>query len=112
MKTLLANFLKKRPLSFRMNVVLLASGLAVGLTRYYLLPGHRGWSVFITCIVAGYFASVLVAVFAGALCAALIGLNFKSEFERVIIIAGMTLIVASVLLFLVIHSGGSFEDSD
>ena len=59
--------LYKRPLKFKMNAVLLASGLSVGLTKCYFLPGHPGWSGYLTCFIVGYFASVTVALLAGAL---------------------------------------------
>ncbi len=80
---------------------------AVGLTRYSLLSEHHGWSLFLTCVIAGYFASVIVALFAGALSAYLLDMDFKSDFERITIIAGMILIGASLLLLFGLHSDGS-----
>lgn len=104
--------LYKRPLKFKMNAVLLASGLSVGLTKCYFLPGHPGWSGYLTCFIVGYFASVTVALLAGALSVHLLDMDFKADFERVTIIAGLALIVASLLLLFGQLSGGSLDDSD
>ena len=94
------DFLKKRSLSFQMNAVLLASGFSVGYTKCHFLPVHPDWYGYLACFFLGYVVSVLVAIFAGALSAHLLGLDVKRDREMLMIIAGMTLIIASLMLLI------------
>jgi len=94
----LLDLLQKRPLSFQRNVVLLASGLSVGFTKCYFLQDDPGWQVYFSCFVLGYFATIIVTVTASVLAAQLLNMDLKAEHERLTIIVGVTLIVASVLL--------------
>jgi len=104
------DLIKKRSLSFQMNAVLLASGFSVGFTKCYLLPGHPGWYGYIACFFVGYVASVIVTIFAGALSAYLLGLDAMRDREMLMIIGGMTLIIAA--LFFLLGSLGGFGDID
>ena len=104
------DLIKKRSLSFQMNAVLLASGFSVGFTKCYLLPGHPGWYGYIACFFVGYVASVIVAAFAGALSAYLLGLDAMRDREMLMIIGGMTMIIAALLFLL--GSLGGFGDID
>ena len=82
-----------------MNTVLLASGFSVGYTKCHFLV-HPDLYGYLACFFLGYVVSVLVAIFAGALSGYLLGFNPKRDQEMVMIIAGMTLIVASLLLLI------------
>jgi hypothetical protein len=104
------DLLKKRSVSFQMNAVLLASCFSVGFTKCYLLPGHPGWEGYLACFFVGYVASILVAIFAGVFSAYLLGLDAMRDRDMLMIIAGMTLIIASLLFLL--GSFGGFEDID
>ncbi len=107
------DWLQKRPLSFQRNVVLLASGLSVGFTKCYFLQGDDlGWQVYLSCFVLGYFGTIIVTVTASVLAAQLLNMDLKSEHERLTIIIGVTLIVASLLLMVGHITGGSLDDSD
>lgn len=99
------DLIKKRSLSFQMNAVLLASGFSVGFTKCYLLPGNPGWYGYLACFFVGYVASVIVAIFAGALSAYLLGLDAMRDREMLMIIGGMTMTIAA-LLFLLGSLGG------
>lgn len=104
------DLLKKRPVSFQMNAVLLASGLAVGYTKCLLLPLHQDLYGYLACFIVGYVASVLVAIVAGVLSVYLLDLDATRDREMLMIIAGMTLIIASLLVLL--SSLGGFENID
>lgn len=105
-------WLQKRPLSFQRNVVLLVSGLSVGFTKCYFLQDDPGWQVYLSCFVLGYFATIIVTLTASVLAAQLLNMDLKAEHERLTIIIGVTLIVASLLLMVSHITGGSLDDSD
>lgn len=102
------DLLKKRSLAFQVNIVFLASGFSVGFTRCYLLQGHPGWEGYLACFFIGYVASVLVVIFAGAISAYLLGMEAEIYRERIMIIAGITLIIASLMIL--ISALGLFPD--
>ena len=85
-----------------MNAVLWVSG---GYAKCHLLQVHPDLYGYIAAFFVGYVASILVAIFAGALSAHLLGLDAKRDREMLMIIAGMTLIIASAMLLI-----GSISD--
>lgn len=93
-----------------MNLVFIASGLSVGLTKCHYLDGHHSFGLYLSCFAIGYVATILVAAFAGALSASILGLDMKTEFERVSIIVGVALVVASLMLLIGHLAGDSFDD--
>jgi hypothetical protein len=104
--------LTKRPLSFQRNVVLLASGLSVGVTKCYFLQGHPGWQGYLSCFVLGYFVAVIVTAIASVLASQLLDIDFKAEHERLTIITGVTLIVVSLLLLIGRMTEGAIDIDD
>ena len=99
---------KKRSLNFKSKAMLLASGVSVGFTKCYLIPGHTSWYVYLLCFFIGYIASGLVAASVYVLSEKMLDLEVPLDHERLAIVVAMTLIVASLLLLL--GSFGPFEE--
>lgn len=105
----LLDLLKERSLNSQMSWILLAAGLSVGFTKCYLLPGHPVWYGYLSCFVIGYIATAIVGMFAGGLSMYMLDLDGKHDHETVLIIVGLTLIVASVLILVGNLGAGPME---
>lgn len=91
---------QKRSLDFKTYAILLASGLSVGFTKCYLLPGHTSWYGYLLCFFIGYIASGMVAACAALFTAKMLDLDEPLYHQRFIIVAAMTLIIASLMFLL------------